>query len=116
MVFYMCYVVAECHFYYLRDSDIYVHESCCLGNQRHPLTYVGRRRCWYGPSTKCGSSLFFQDQASSDTDRLHLNLAKSKIFKYLTIHNALHVGFTNQFIVISVQTKKVWEIGSKQNG
>jgi hypothetical protein len=62
------------------------------------------------------SSLFFQDQVLPDTDRLHLNLAKSKIFKHPTIHNALYVGFTNQFIVISVQTKKVWEIGSKQNG
>ena len=34
---------AECHICYLRDSSVYVHESCCLGNQRHPLTYVGRR-------------------------------------------------------------------------
>ena len=39
-----CCVEAECPFYYLRDSGIYVHESCCLGNQRHPLAYVGRRR------------------------------------------------------------------------
>jgi hypothetical protein len=45
----LCCVEAECHFCYLRDSGVYVHESCCLGNQRHPLTYVGRRRFWYGP-------------------------------------------------------------------
>ena len=44
-----CCVEAECHFCYLRDSSVYVHESCCLGNQRHPLTYVGLRRFWYGP-------------------------------------------------------------------
>ena len=50
-----CCVEAECHFCYLRDSSVYVHESCCLGNQRHPLTYVGRRRFWYGPLTKYGS-------------------------------------------------------------
>ena len=47
-----CCVEAECHFCYLRDSGVYVHESCCPGNQRHPLTYVGRRRFWYGPMTK----------------------------------------------------------------
>src|ERR1700722_12746209 len=45
----ICCVEAECHFCYLRDSSVYVHESCCLGNQRHPLTYVGLRRFWYGP-------------------------------------------------------------------
>jgi hypothetical protein len=33
----LCCVEAECHFCYLRDSGIYVHESCCLGTQRHPL-------------------------------------------------------------------------------
>jgi hypothetical protein len=36
---------------YLRNSGLYVHESCCLGNERHPLTYVECRRFWYGPST-----------------------------------------------------------------
>jgi hypothetical protein len=35
--------LAECHFCYLKDSTVYVHESFCLGAQRHPLTYVGRR-------------------------------------------------------------------------
>jgi hypothetical protein len=40
------------HFYYLGDSGLYVHESCCLG---HPLTYVGWRRFWYGPLTIFGS-------------------------------------------------------------
>jgi hypothetical protein len=50
-----CCVEAECHFYYLRHSSVYVHESCCLGNQRHPLTYVGRRRFWYSPLAKYGS-------------------------------------------------------------
>jgi hypothetical protein len=39
-----CCVEAECHFCYLRDSGLYVHESCCPGNQRHLLTYVGCRR------------------------------------------------------------------------
>src|ERR1700734_3006664 len=53
--FIMCCVEAECPFCYLRDSNIYVHESCCLGYQRHPLTYVGRRRFWYGPLTKYGT-------------------------------------------------------------
>jgi hypothetical protein len=46
---------AECHFCYLRNSGLYVHESCCPGNQRHLLTYVGCRRFWYGPLTKYGS-------------------------------------------------------------
>jgi hypothetical protein len=41
------------HFCYLGDSSVYVHERCCLGNERHPLTYVGRRRFWDGPLTKC---------------------------------------------------------------
>jgi hypothetical protein len=50
-----CCVEAECHFCYLRDSSVYVYESWCLGNQRHPLTYVGRRRFWYGPLTKYDS-------------------------------------------------------------
>src|SRR2546423_5484920 len=50
-----CCVEAECHSYYLRDSSVYVHESCLLGYQRHPLTYVGLRRFWYGPLTKYGS-------------------------------------------------------------
>jgi hypothetical protein len=52
---YLCCVEAECPFYYLRDSSVYVHESCLLGYQRHPLTYVGHRRFWYGPLTKYGS-------------------------------------------------------------
>jgi hypothetical protein len=43
-----CCVEAECHFCYLRDSSIYVHESC------HPLTYVGRRKFWDGPLVKYG--------------------------------------------------------------
>src|SRR5580700_7847827 len=50
-----CCVEAECHFCYLRESSVYVHESCCLGYQRHPLTYVGPRRFRYGPRTKYGS-------------------------------------------------------------
>jgi hypothetical protein len=50
-----CCVEAECHFYYLRESSLYVHESCLLGYQRHPLTYVGHRGFWYGPLTKYGS-------------------------------------------------------------
>jgi hypothetical protein len=50
-----CAVEAACPFCYLRDSGLYVHESCCLGNERHPLTYVGCRRFWYGPLTKYGS-------------------------------------------------------------
>jgi hypothetical protein len=40
---------------YLRDSGLYVHESCYLGNERHLLTYVERRRFWYSPLTKYGS-------------------------------------------------------------
>jgi hypothetical protein len=36
---------------YLRVSGIYVHENCCLGVQRHPLTYVERRRFQDGPET-----------------------------------------------------------------
>jgi len=51
----LCCLEAECHFCYLRDSSLYVHESCCLGDRRHPLTYVGLRRFWYGPLTKYGS-------------------------------------------------------------
>jgi hypothetical protein len=50
-----CCVEAEWHFCYLRDSSLYVHESYPLGYQRHPLTYVGHRRFWYGPLTKYGS-------------------------------------------------------------
>jgi hypothetical protein len=50
-----CCVEAECHFCYLRDSGLYVHESCCPGNQHHLPTYVGYRRFWYGPLTKYGS-------------------------------------------------------------
>jgi hypothetical protein len=34
---------------------VYVHESCCPGNQRHPPTYVGCRRFWCGPLTKYDS-------------------------------------------------------------
>ena len=54
------------YFCYLRDSGVYVHESCSPGNQRHPLTYVGRRRLWYGPLTKYRilislTGLFFED-------------------------------------------------------
>ena len=45
----ICCVEAECHFCYLKDSGLYAHESCCPGNQCRPLTYVGRRRFWYGP-------------------------------------------------------------------
>src|ERR1700722_549450 len=30
-----CYVKAECPFCSLRGSSVYVHESCCLGVQRH---------------------------------------------------------------------------------
>jgi hypothetical protein len=52
---YICCVEVECHFCYLRDSGLYVHESYCPGNQRHPLTYVGCRRFWYSPLTKYGS-------------------------------------------------------------
>jgi hypothetical protein len=29
------------HFSYLRWSGVYVHESCCLGNERHPLPMWG---------------------------------------------------------------------------
>jgi hypothetical protein len=36
---------------YLRDSDIYVHESCCLGVQRHLPTYMKRRKRQDGPQT-----------------------------------------------------------------
>jgi hypothetical protein len=50
-----CCVEAECHFCYLEESGLYVHESCCPGNQRHLPTYVECRRFWYGPLTKYGS-------------------------------------------------------------
>src|SRR5271163_2499794 len=50
-----CCVEAECHFYYLRDSSVYVHESCCPGDQRHLPTYVGPGRLPDGPPTKYGS-------------------------------------------------------------
>jgi hypothetical protein len=43
-----CCVEAQCHFCYLRDSSVYVQESCCLGYQRHPPTHVRRRRFRYG--------------------------------------------------------------------
>src|SRR2546423_9681792 len=46
-----CNVEAECHFCYLRDSGVYVHESCCLGVQRHLPTYMKRRKCQDGPET-----------------------------------------------------------------
>jgi hypothetical protein len=36
---------------YLRNSDIYVHESCCLGVQRHLPTYMKRRKCQDSPET-----------------------------------------------------------------
>src|ERR1700733_10040734 len=36
---------------YLRNSGLYVHDGCCLGYVCHPLTYVGCRRFWDGPST-----------------------------------------------------------------
>ena len=39
------------HSCYLRDSGLDIHENCCRGAERHPLTYVGRRRFWYGPLT-----------------------------------------------------------------
>jgi tyrosinase len=40
----VCCVEASLIDCYLRNSGLYVHESCCLGNERHPLTYVGCRR------------------------------------------------------------------------
>jgi hypothetical protein len=40
---------------YMRNSGLYVHESCCLGNERHPLTYVGCRRFWYSPLIRYGT-------------------------------------------------------------
>src|SRR5271156_4047737 len=46
-----CCVEAECHFCYLRGSSVYVHESCCLGVQRHLPTYMKRRKCQDGPET-----------------------------------------------------------------
>jgi hypothetical protein len=36
---------------YLRDFDIYVHESCYLGVQRHLPTYMKRRKRQDGPET-----------------------------------------------------------------
>jgi hypothetical protein len=42
---------AECHFCYLRNSGLYVHESCCLGVQRHLPTYMKRRKRQDGPET-----------------------------------------------------------------
>ena|ERR1700730_11578604 len=53
--FTQCCVEAPCHFCYLEDSRLYVHDSCCPGNQRHLPTYVGCRRFWYSPLTKYGS-------------------------------------------------------------
>jgi hypothetical protein len=50
----ICCVEACVYFCYLGDSSIYVHERCCLGNEGHPLTYVGRRRFCDGPLTKYG--------------------------------------------------------------
>src|SRR5277367_2892216 len=52
---YTCCVEAECHFYYLGDSSVYVHESCCPGDQRHLPTYVGPGRLPDGPPAKYGS-------------------------------------------------------------
>src|SRR5436305_1858655 len=46
-----CCVEAECHFCYLRDSSVYVHECCCVGVQRHLPTYMKRRKCQDGPET-----------------------------------------------------------------
>src|SRR5271155_3475561 len=46
-----CNVEAECHFCYLRGSSVYVHESCCLGVQRHPPTYESRSGFQDGPET-----------------------------------------------------------------
>jgi hypothetical protein len=46
-----CCIEACVYFCYVRDSGLYVHESCCPGNQRHLPTYVGCRRLWYGPPT-----------------------------------------------------------------
>jgi hypothetical protein len=43
------------YFCYLRDSGLYVHESCCPGDQRYLPTYVGCRRFWYSPPIKYGS-------------------------------------------------------------
>jgi hypothetical protein len=50
------------HFCYLGVSGVYVHENCCLGVQRHPLTYVRRRRFQHGPLTKYG--ICFRDSSS----------------------------------------------------
>jgi hypothetical protein len=50
-----CCVEASLIDCYLRDSGLYVHESCYLGTERHPLTYVDRRRFWYGPQFNYGS-------------------------------------------------------------
>jgi hypothetical protein len=47
----MCCVEVECHFCYLRDPSVYVHESCCLGVQRHLPTYMKRRKLQDGPVT-----------------------------------------------------------------
>jgi hypothetical protein len=39
------------HLCYLRVSDVYVHENCCLGVQRHPPTYMERGTFQDGPET-----------------------------------------------------------------
>ena len=39
------------HSCYLRVSDVYVHENCCLGVQRHPPTYMERGTFQDGPET-----------------------------------------------------------------
>jgi hypothetical protein len=46
-----CDVEAECHFCYLSDSSVYVHESSCLGVQRHLPTYESRSGFQDGPET-----------------------------------------------------------------
>src|SRR2546421_8930873 len=46
-----CNVEAECPFCYLRWKDGYIHESCCLGVQRHLPTYMKRIKCQDGHDT-----------------------------------------------------------------
>jgi hypothetical protein len=50
-----CCIEVECHFYYLGDSGLYVHESCPLGHHCHPLYYAWCRRFFPGPISKYGS-------------------------------------------------------------
>ena len=52
-----CDVEAECHFCYLSDSSVYVHESSCLGVQRHLPTYESRSGFQDGPETNVVSVL-----------------------------------------------------------